>query len=834
MTPAATIALRELRGGLSGFRIFLLCLALGVAAIAAVGSVRVSISEGLSREGRTILGGDAEVEYDYRTATPEERAYFESIATRVSEVVDFRSMAVVGDERALTQVKAVDDAYPLVGAVRTDPPLPLDEALDGDRVVIHPVLAARLGLEVGDEMRLGDKPFTVAALLESEPDFGAGGFGLGPRTLVRAEALDGTGLLSEGSLFESLYRMELPATTDLDAAEAALAAAFPDSGMRWRDRRNAAPQVERFVDRVGSFLVLVGLAGLAVGGIGVSAAVRTYLARKTPVIATLKTVGATGSTIFAAYLIQIAVLAAVGIALGLALGVVIPLIAGPIIQARLPIPVALGIHPLPLMEAALYGALTALIFTLWPLARTRDLRAASLFREATGTGRALPRPADLAVIAGLVVLLVGLAAWLSGIPDLALWAAGGIVVALLVLVGAAWGVRALARRLATSRFARGKPALRLALGAVGGPGGDATSVVLSLGLGLTVLAAVGQIDANMRAAIDRDLPERAPAYFFVDIQTDQLDRFLTTLREDPQVERVDTAPMMRGVLARINGVDAREVAGDHWVVRGDRGITYADQPPEGTQVVAGEWWPEDYAGPPQVSFAEEEALEIGIELGDEVTVNILGRDIDATVTSFRNVDFSTGGLGFVMTLNPAAVAGAPHTHIATLYAEEEAEARLLRAVAGDAPNITAIRVRDAIDLVTEALGALAAATSWGAGATLLTGFVVLIGAAAAGERARVFEAAVLKTVGAARGTILASFALRSALLGAAAGIVAIAAGATAGWGIMTFVMEAPYRFEWVSALVIVVGGALATVLAGLLFAWRPLAARPARVLRSAD
>ncbi len=835
LRQAATIARRELRGGLSGFRIFLACLALGVAAIAAVGSVRVSITEGLAREGRVILGGDAEVEFGYRRATAEERAVLAELGT-VAEVVDFRSMAVAGTgpeaDRALTQVKAVDDLYPLTGSIELDPAIPLAEALADNGIVAHPVLVDRLGLEIGDTIMLGTQAFTLRAQILREPDAGGAGFGLGPRTIVLTDALEGSGLLAEGSLFDSDYRIAMPDATDadLDAAEIATGAAFADSGARWRDRRNASPQVARFVDRMGSFLVLVGLAGLAVGGVGVSAAVRAYLDRKTGVIAVLKTLGAEGRVIFAAYMMQIGLLAIVGIALGLILGTLIPIAVGPFIEARLPVPVALGVHPGPLLEAALYGALTALIFTLWPLARTEQVRAASLFRDATGPARGWPRKRYIAALVVSVVALVGASALLSGIPTLALWAAAGIVAALGILVLAAWGVRRLAKVL--SGRVRGYPALRLALGSVGGPGGEALSVVLSLGLGLTVLAAVGQIDANMRAAIDRDLPEIAPSYFFVDIQPDQLPAFLERVENDPAVTRVDTAPMLGGVIRSIGGRPAAEI--DHWVTRGDRRISFADALPGGTRIVAGEWWGEGYDGAPQVSFAREEAEEIGVELGDEVTVNVLGRDITATVTSFREVDFSSGGIGFVMVYNAAALSGAPHTWLSTVYADEGAEAAILRDVAGDAPNITAVRVRDAIALVTEALGALSAATSWGAGATLLTGFVVLIGAAAAGERGRVFEASVLKTLGATRGTVLLSFAIRSAILGAAAGLVAILAGALAGWGVMRFVMDTPYAFEPVSASAIVVGGALATLLAGLAFAWKPLAARPARILRAQD
>ncbi|WP_226783211.1 ABC transporter permease [Oceaniglobus trochenteri] len=841
LTLASRIARRELRGGIKGFRVFLACLALGIAAIAAVGTVRESINRGLEREGASILGGDASVELTYRFMPDDERAWLDTLG-QVSEIVDFRSMATVtraGEtERGLTQVKGVDGAYPLYGAVKLVPEMPLAQALDGQGglpgAVMDRVLMDRLGLAPGDTFRLGTRDFALMAVLDAEPDGGAGGFALGPRTLVRTAALEGSGLIQPGTLFETEYRLRLPVEADLDAVEAEVDSRLDETGYRWRDRRNGSPGLSRFVERLSAFLVLVGLAGLAVGGVGVASAVRAHLEGKTGVIATLKTLGAEGRLIFQVYLIQIAVLTVIGIVIGLTLGALAPLVFAPLIEARLPVPTQFALYPGPLAEAALYGALTALLFTLWPLARTEQIRAAALYRDMGAAAGTLPRPFFMVVLAGILVALVSVAAWLSGLAMLTIYAALGLGAAFVALLGAAALVRRLARGAARSKAVQGHSALRLALGSVGGPGGEAASVVLSLGLGLTVLAAVGQIDANLRGAIARDLPEVAPSYFMVDIQTDQLDGFMARLNDDPGVEKVQTAPMMRGIITRINGRDASEVAGDHWVVRGDRGITYAAQPTPDTTVTEGTWWPEGYDGPPQLSFAAEEAAEIGLKLGDTITVNILGRDITAEVTSFREVDFSTAGIGFVLTLNPAAVAGAPHTHIATIHAQQVAEAAILRDLANAYPNITAIRVRDAIDRVTVILGGIAAAITYGALATLITGGVVLIGAAAAGERARTYEAAVLKTLGASRATILSSFALRSAMLGAAAGVVAILAGGLAGWGVSRFVMETEFVFEPVSAVLIVCGGVLVTLLAGLAFAWRPLAARPARVLRGAE
>ncbi len=838
---AARFARRELRGGLRGFRVFLACLALGVAAIAGVGIVRSAITNGLTEQGAVILGGDAQMEFTYRFATEDERAFMDRVAVGVSEIVDFRSMAVVGagdaEDRALTQIKAVDGAYPLTGAVVLEPEMPLAAALavqDGlPGAVMDRVLVDRLGLATGDTFRLGETEFRLSAVLAREPDSAGGGFTLGPRTIVLTTDLADSGLIGPGSLYETEYRLILPPGSDLAALEEQAVAAFRDTGLRWSDSRQAAPGIERFVERIGSFLILVGLAGLAVGGVGISAAVRAYLDEKIPTIATLKTLGADSATIFRTYLIQIGVLSALGVALGLIIGAGVPLLFAGVIEAALPFPAEIALYPMPLIEAAFYGVITAFLFTLWPLARSEKVRAAALYRgDARGAG--WPRWRHLVAIVVLCVLLIGGAVWFSGTWQLALGAAGGVLAALLVLAVAAWGLRGLARRVARSGLVRGRVSLRAALAAIGGPRAEATSVILSLGLGLSVLAAIGQIDANLRSAIDRDLPERAPSYFFVDIQPDQIDGFLARLGDDPGVTEVENAPMLRGVITRINGRPAVEVVGEHWVVSGDRGITYAATPAEGTNITAGAFWPADYAGEAQISFAAEEALEMGLVLGDRMTVNILGRDIEAAITSFREVDFSSAGMGFVMTMNPAALQGAPHTFIATVYAEPEAEAAILRDLARAYPNITAIRVRDAIDRVTEALGAIGTATRWAAAATLLTGFIVLIGAAAAGERLRVYEAAVLKTLGATRGRILGSFALRAGVMGAAAGVVAIVAGVLAGWAVMTFVMEVDYAFEPVSAFAIVLGGIAATLVAGLAFAWRPLAARPAQVLRAQE
>ncbi len=837
---AFTLAGRDLRGGLRQFTILLACLTLGVTAIAAIGSMRKAIESGLDAQAAQLLGGDAIAELTYRFASDEERDWLDQNAAHVSEVVDFRSMATVtkGEDqnRALTQVKAVDTLHPLIGSLETEPAISLQKALQGQNnlpgAVMATALMDQLQLNVGDTFRLGVQEFVLMAKILSEPDETGIGFRLGPRTIVLKSDLEESGLLSPGTLFETEYRLILRPEVSVEDVAQSAKDRFENAGLRWRDTTTGEPRIARFVERLGRFLVLIGLTGLAVGGIGVAAAVRTYLARKTKVIAILRSLGAETKTIFATYLIQISTVSTLGIGLGVVIGGLLPIVLGPILESALPVPVIFRLYPAPLFEAAIYGVLTALLFALWPLARTEDMRAAALFRDQSDNTRPLPRPIYIVISGGVLVLLVGLAALFSGNAGLTLWTTLGILGALILLTAAGYGIRWLATKI--RHYSRSKPIWHWALSAIAAPGPTATSVVVSIGLGLSVLSAIGQIDGNLRSSIERDLPDIAPSFFLIDIQQAQLPEILEGFENNTQIDSIDTAPMLRGVITQINGRPAQEVAGDHWVVRGDRGITYSETPVKRTVVSEGEWWPQDYSGPAQISFSAEEAMEIGLSLGDTLVVNILGRDIEATVTSFREVDFSTAGIGFTIVMNPASVKGAPHTHIATVYAEDTAEAEILRNIARNYPNITAIRIRDAVENAARVLGGIASAIRWGALIALITGILVLIGAAAEGEEARRFEAATLKTLGATRRQILASFALRSAILGAAAGIIALMAGSLGAYSVMRFVMEGTFVMIWPSAVIVIFTGVFAALMTNLAYAIPALVTRPAQVLRSKE
>lgn len=838
-TFAWRLALRELRGGLAGFRVFLVCLVLGVGGIAAVGSLTEAIGRGLSAEGREILGGDVSISFTYRGATEAERAWMQA-AGAVSETVRMRSVLGHDGATALAEVKGVDGAYPLYGAVALEGGGSLAAALatsDGlPGLVTGRALADRFGLSPGDEVRLGAGTFRFGGVLEREPDIASATMMLAPRVLTSVEGLRSTGMLSPGVVYDSEYRLRLEPDADLAALRAGFARTFPDAGERWRDRRDAAPAVRRFVERLGAFLTIVGIASLGVGGVGIGSAVRGYLTRKVPVIAALRTLGSTAPTVFAAYAIQVGIIAAGGIALGLVLGGAVVALGAPLLAADAPVPAEFGFHAAPLARAALFGALAAALFAAWPLAWLLRVRPAELFREHAGPRRNWPGWPAIAVMAGLALALAGAIVGLSETPRLAAWCLGGLALAFVMLRGlGALGAR-LARRLSHSPLARRRPALRLALGAVGAPGSGTPGVVLALGLGLGVLSAIGQIDANMQRMVTRELPQDSPAFFLIDVQPDQLEALTEITGSIDGTGRLDSAPMLRGVITHLNGVPAAEAKidpGASWVLRGDRGVTLAATLPRGAQLTDGAWWPAGYDGPPLVSFAEEEGRELGLKVGSTLTVNVLGRPITAEVASFRRVEWRGLGINFLMVMNPSALAGAPHTLVATLHAEPRAEGAVMRAIADAMPNVTPVLVREQVERVADGLDRIGAATRWGALAVLLTGLAVLVGSAAAGEERRTAEAAILKVLGASRGAILASFAIRAALTGALAALVALGWGTLAAWAVQRFVLHAGYELPLGQTLAILAGGVGISLAAGMLFALRPLARRPAATLRTA-
>ena len=832
------LAFRELRGGVRGLRIVLLCLAIGVAAIAAVGSLREGIARGLARDGRALLGGDVTVTTGAQAAPERLRAWLGARGARLSEVVEMGSLLVASSgDRALVELKAVDAAYPMVGAVKLDPAMSLQGALAGDLptrswgLVADPLILQRLNLHVGDKAKLGNAAFRVAAALTTEPDRISGPLLFAPRVMISLAALPATGLIQPGSLVTYRLRAALPPGTDAEQVADDLRAAFPDQGWSIRLAGEAAPGAERFVDQLSLFLTLVGLTALLVGGIGVANGVRAWTEARARSIAVLRCLGASSGLVLGVVLIQVLVLCAVGIVMGVIVGAALPAGAVVLYGDALPVPAEVGIYPRPLLLAAAYGLLTAGAFALWPVARAARIPGAALFRDAVVPEGVRPRPWVLAVNAMIAAALVALLVATSPDRRFALWfCAAAAATLLLFRAGGALLV-------AASRWlpAPSRAWARLGLANLHRPGNATPLMLVSIGLGLSTLAAVALIEGNIHREMLRSLPANAPTFFFVDIQGNQLDRFEGILAKQPGAGQVETVPSLRARIVSVNGVPADQVHATPdtaWALRGDRGITYAATPPEGTRLVAGRWWPADYQGPPLVSFDAGLAMGWGVGLGSTIRVNILGRDVDLKIASLRDIAWRTLGLNFAMVASPGLLSHAPHEYIATVRATPGSEAGILRAVTDALPNVTGVQVSDVLATVAALVSKIAAALAAAGGLTLVAGALVLVGAVAAGQRRRMAEAVILKAVGATRAQVRAAWLAEFGLLGACAGLLAALVGTAASWGVTRFVLHADWAFLPGTLAATILGCTALTLALGWAGTEAALRARAAPLLRN--
>ncbi|MFE1597967.1 ABC transporter permease [Methylobacterium sp. ID0610] len=834
------LALRELRGGLRGFAVFLACLAIGVAAIAGVASVSRSLTDGLARQGRTILGGDLAFGLIHREASPAERAFLEARG-RVSAVAFTRAMAVAGDKgAALVELKAVGPDYPASGDLVTEPALSradlLAERGGAYGAAVDPALLARLDLKLGDRVTIGTATVELRAVLTNEPDKIASGLGFGPRLLTGEGALRASGLIQPGSLNRWVYRLQLadPSDARVEQVIAETKAGLPEAGWEIRSRLNADPRFSRSVERFTQFLTLVGLTALMVGGVGVANAVRGFVDRKRASIATLKSLGAPGGQVVGLYLTQVMLIAALGIALGLAVGTALPFGLVAVFADLLPVPLEPTVAPGELLVAALYGFLTALAFAIGPLGRAHDIAVSGLFRDTVDPERRWPRPVYVAVLAAALAGLVALALLTAFDRKVALIFIVAAGLAFALLRGIALGLMALARRL--PRPTRAAP--RLALANLHRPGALTPSIVLSLGLGITLLVTLSLIDASITRTLTRSLPSRAPNLFFLDIPGRDAAAFDQLLGGAAPRAKIERVPMMRGRIVALNGRPASEIRAPEdaaWVLDGDRGITYAEDLPDGSRVTAGSWWNAEQARTPLVSFDDQLGRALGLKVGDSVTVNVLGRNLTVRIANLRHVEWRNLGINFVMVFSPGTFRGAPHADLATLTlpeADPALEAQILRRAALAFPSVTSVRVKDALEAVNDLVGKLVFAIRGASGVALVASLFVLAGALAAGHRARLYDAVVLKTLGATRGRLLFAYALEYGALGLATAVFGLIAGTLAAWVIVTQVMRIDFLLDLSGA---VTAAALAVVVAiglGLVGTWRILGQKPASYLRS--
>lgn len=832
MKLALRFAVRELRGGLTGLRLLAICLFLGVAGLSAVGSLTAAIGSAISEQGQALLGGDIEFKILQREASAEEIAAFQAFG-QMSSIMRTRAMIARddGSEAILGELKAVDSAYPLYGQLTLAPGKKAERPAKG-QVAIAEALAARLRIGPGDRVRIGEARFDVVGIIADEPDKLGSGFSFGPTALINLDDLGETKLIQPGSIYDMRYRIRTNGGNPKSQIES-LNKKFPDAGWESNDRSNGAPATRRFVERMGQFLSLVGLTALVIAGIGVGNGVSSYLAGKRTAIAVMKSLGADKRTILLTYLFQILIVASGGIVAGLALGALVPSIAIRFTGDLLPMPQGFMLYPIPLLTSAAFGALTALLFAVVPLARAQRVRASTLFRG--GIAKA-ERPAALAMA---VVVLTGLAIAALAVstarePAFAAMFLGAALTLLLVLTLIGSFVQWCAGKLGRPK----SPLLRLAIANLHRPGAQTGRLVVALGLGLSLFTTLAVIETNLSGQMASSIPKRAPSFFALDIPQDQVDRFRSITQATAPGSEIVTVPSLRGAVVSVRGVrvaDMKSIPNEAWVLRGDRGLTYSDELPAGNRLIDGKWWPKNYDGPSLVSVDVDAGQALGLKIGDELVVSVLGVEVPAKIANFREINWDSLGLNFALVFSPNALSAAPHSYLATISVPSQtnsaSEANLNRELARAFPSSSLVRIKDVIASVSSLLTQLSMAVRAAASIAIFAGIAVLVGAIAAAQQTRIYDAVLLKLLGATRRQILAGQTIEYAALSSIIAAVSLGVGVASGWFVSTQVLGLEWAPDWMIVGTTLVVGAMITLMLGLLGSIPALSARPAQALR---
>ncbi|UAB77591.1 FtsX-like permease family protein [Erythrobacter sp. SCSIO 43205] len=832
---AWNIARRDLNARFKGLRLLLVCIFLGTAALAAIGTLTASIERELESSGRELLGGDLEVEVWQRDLTSDELATLSGYG-ELSGGYRLQAMASTDDAAAPVELKSVEANYPLFGALTLTDGTEA-RAPTGNNAYLAQGALDRLGIEVGDNFRVGTMTMVAAGVIANEPDRLSEGFQLGPTVIVAKDVPVDAGLLQPGSLYQSKYRIAFDnAGADPEAVEEALTEAFPNAGFDFRNRDRASPGADRFVTRMSDFLTLVGLAALVIAGIGIAGGVSSYLDQRRASIATLKVLGASSRDIVRIYALQIAVAALVGSVLGLATGVLVTPFLGMALEGLLPVEGGFVIEPAPLLLAGGYGILVAFAFASAPLLRARSFPAMALMRS-----RIVPLSRDKRALIATAIGLVAICALALVTSSQVFLTAGFLVgagLALLALAALGLGLQFTARKLPRPS----NPLLRSALANIHRPGAPTSALVTALGFGLAAFVLLAAIQSAIDGNIQSRVPQEAPDYVVIDLAPENEAQFTELVTSSFPEAVVRTVPTMRGAVLAFGPegdmqrtADLEEIPEGAWALRGERGITYSDTAPDGSRVVEGSWWSPFHDGEPLVSIDKEFADAAGLKVGDMLTMGILGQTRDVRIANLREIDWETMGFNFTMVFSRNAISDVPHKLSATIDLPDGAgtqeRAELLRAMVREYPSSSVIEVGDVLVQAATLLEQVGLATLAAAAVAVLAGLAVLMGAIAAARAARTYDTVVLRVMGASRRQILGLQLAEYGLIAGALALVALALGSGLAWVIITQLFEFDWLPDW-GVVLAVLGMGLAMVVAFALGGSLPLLrAKPAQALR---
>ncbi len=876
------LAWRETTHSWPRFIFLFLCIALGVGAIVAVDLFATNVERAILGDARGLLGGDIELSWR-RAISPHGQEVLDSLSSRqiaISHITELAAMAAIESVSSpdsktpatsqLVELKALDSFYPLYGHLQTESAQPIAHLLssipEGCQrypcfgAIAQKSLLIRLGLHLGSELRIGQTNFIITGILIKEPDKIATAFSLGPRVMISQEALKTTELVKTGSRIHERFRLQIPTSSNLEILLGELRGRLSQEGVQVHSYRDAQPRLRRFLDQLTLYLGLIGLTILLVGGIGVACTIQGFITQKTPIIATLKTLGAESSQVIHIYLTQSLLLGGIGSLAGGILGTGLhqglPLLLQGIIPATFPTTLTL----LPILRGMAVGALATLAFSLWPLLAIRSVSPSLVFRQEIDQARSLKestswkkrfmgslrgwwydriqRTTSL-LIAGC---LLGLAMWQAHSWSLGLFFSGAFLVAIFALFG---GTSVLFWILHHIHFPQ-KWLLRHATSNLQRPGNFTKAMALAIGIGIMLMTTLLTVQQTLLNLINDQIPTKSPSFFFIDIQPDQSAAFQQVIEQHIPNTFYNLVPVVRTRLTAINGrsINPENHKGKRngWYFTREYVVTTFNTLPKDNTLTQGQWWedtsnnpsidkPQDPPHLPMISVEEDAAKNLGLSIGSTLTLNIQGVPFEAKVTSLRKVDWGSFSMNFFMIVEPGSLEGAPITYIATAQVPKEKEISLQQAIVAAMPNVTAIHVGDVLDNIAKIFRQLALGIQALAILCLITGAVVMIAAISINRYRRIHELAILKALGGSRGLLIFSLGTEFGLIGGFAGLVGIGLGCLLSWSILLFFFD----LTWTITLTHLLTGFLLTIIltlaTGILGTYRLLGFPPLSVLR---
>jgi putative ABC transport system permease protein len=875
---------RETRGAWRHFLYFFVCIAIGVSALVGVSLFAVHVEDAVSKQAKSLLGGDLEIRSSHHLSA-EGQAVLQAlnqrgiVRTHVSELVAMAASttpgARAGQATQIVELKAVEAGYPLYGTLSTDPPVALDHLLHPGPArcgtaachgaLVQEALLLRMGLAVGDRIKIGKTELLITGLVRTEPDRMANAFSLGPRVMISAAGLIESALVQPGSRIRERDLLQLPAAMPLEPLRGELRGRLADEHVRVTGYRDAQPQLKQFLEQLSRYLGLIGLTALFIGGLGVAMSIHAFMREKLRTIAILKTLGADSTLLMGVYVLQAIALGVIGSVAGMLLGILLQRVLPPLLASgfvsdlleQVGASTALSAVSVgPLLKGGALGLLTTLLFSLWPLLQVREIAPAAIFRRevdpnsggpvAGSSWRTRVGLQDRFGVMTAAVLgggLIALSIWQAGSWRVGGWYIGGVTLAIVTLLGCSrlllFGLRLIPRPSSI--------ALRYAVGNVLRPGGHTAGILVAIGVSVMVIVTISLVEQALLRQVGESRPVDAPTFFFIDLQPDQTDGFATLIAERTGGRTPEMTPLVRSRLHAVNGVavkvdeerdqderrdESKEERRKQWYLSREYVLTFLDELPKGNEIVSGTWWePGQRLATPRVSIEEEAARSLGVEVGSHLELDIQGATIRAEVSSIRKVDWGNFSTNFYLILSPGALDGAPVTYVATIHVDPDQEVSLQQAVVAAFPNVSAIHVGDVLRNFATVLDRLAVAIRAVALFCVVTGGLVMAAALAATRYRRLYESVILKAVGATRALIAGTFAAEYALLGMIGGIMAVGLSSALSWLVLTHVFDLTWSLHPTVLFTGLSGTVLLTLLVGLLSTFRILGQRPLTILR---